>query len=115
LQATDELKALAAILAEWGKGRTFTIFLFGSRVRGDHRPNSDVDIHIAWSKSAIDKASMEWWGEVNDDEFRSINAQLPGPLQILEEQDPLHYEIEAGDVIYNDRNVKCVLRPPKRF
>jgi hypothetical protein len=57
---------------------------------------------------------MQWWMDVNDDLFQSINAKLPGPLQILEEQDPLHYEIEAGEVVYEDRNVKCVFRAPKR-
>jgi hypothetical protein len=73
-----------------------------------------TDIHIAWSKSKIDTASMQWWSEVNDDLFRSINAKLPGPLQILEEQDPLHHEIEYGEVVYEDRNVKCIWRAPKR-
>jgi predicted nucleotidyltransferase len=115
LEASKELKTLAAILADWAKDRTLTIFLYGSRVRGDNRSDSDLDIHIAWSKSAIDSASMHWWGEVNNDLFKAINAKLPGPLQILEEQDPLHYEIEAGEVVHEDGNVKCAFRAPKRI
>jgi Nucleotidyltransferase domain len=49
MNASDELKALAATLAGWARDRCLTIFLYGSQVRGDHRPDSDVDIHIAWS------------------------------------------------------------------
>jgi hypothetical protein len=42
----NELEALAEILAEWIDSAPAipTVYLFGSRVRGDHRPDSDVDI-----------------------------------------------------------------------
>jgi predicted nucleotidyltransferase len=112
LEPTDELKALAHILADWAEDVTATIYLYGSRVRSDHRLDSDVDIHVAWS--APDNLSTRWWCEANDDLFATINGRLPGPLQILEPRDPLHYEIEVAPVVYQDRNVRCVFLKPKR-
>jgi hypothetical protein len=113
MEISEELKDLARILGDWAKDRTLTIFLYGSRTRGDHRPDSDVDIHMKWSNCDIDRASTDWWGAENNDLFATINGKLSGPLQILEGADPLHYTIEAASVIYEDRNVKCVVLPPK--
>ena len=46
--ATQELKELAKAIAEWASSAplTVSIFVFGSRVRGDHSPDSDVDLSI---------------------------------------------------------------------
>ncbi len=107
----DELIALARILADWADGVSATIYLYGSRVRGDYRPDSDVDIHIAWANP--DNHSTLWWCEENDDWFATINRRLPGPLQILEARDPLHYAVEAAPVVHQDRNVRCVSLKPK--
>ena len=40
--------ALATVIAEWAEPvlGLRRVFLFGSRVRGDHRPDSDVDLCI---------------------------------------------------------------------
>jgi predicted nucleotidyltransferase len=39
------LQELAARMADWAHTHSvFTIYLFGSRVRGDHRPDSDLDV-----------------------------------------------------------------------
>jgi predicted nucleotidyltransferase len=41
------LKALAETLARWLEpAGGFVAYVFGSRVRGDHRPDSDVDVRI---------------------------------------------------------------------
>ena len=112
METSEELKQLAAILADWVAGRPLTVFIYGSRVRGDHRPDSDVDIHIRWD-GEIDRPSMDWWGAVNDEHFATINSLLPGPLQILVEADPLHYVIEASPLVYEDRKVRCVLMPKR--
>jgi predicted nucleotidyltransferase len=43
-----ELVALAEILADWVEPAPSVpaVYLFGSRVRGDHRHDSDVDVRL---------------------------------------------------------------------
>jgi predicted nucleotidyltransferase len=109
---SKELKQLAMILADWAAlAPAATIYLYGSRVRGDHRPDSDVDIYISWGKP--DDPDLEWWTKNNEQDFADINAKLPGRLQILEDNDPLNFKIRAAAVVYEDRQVKCVHLPPK--
>jgi hypothetical protein len=114
LEPTDELKELAQVLADWAEGVSATVYLHGSRVRGDHHQKSDVDIHIGWERD-IDNSSMQWWGKENDNEFANINGKLPGSLHILDPRDPLqlHHAVEAAPVVYQYRNVRCVLLEPK--
>jgi predicted nucleotidyltransferase len=102
---------LARILAEWTTGRQLTLYLYGSRVRGDHRPDSDVDIHIKWGDP--DNDCVRWWSDENEEWFKTINSKLPGPIQILERMDPLADSIMAAHVVYEDRTVRCVWLKPK--
>ena len=44
--ASQEVLDLAKIIADWSASApNFTFYVFGSRVRGDNRPDSDVDLH----------------------------------------------------------------------
>jgi predicted nucleotidyltransferase len=44
--ASQEVRELAKIIADWSASAPdFTFYLFGSRVRGDHLSDSDVDLH----------------------------------------------------------------------
>jgi len=109
-EVTDELKRLALILADWAAPAPHTtIYLYGSRVRGDHRPNSDVDIHVHFGSPAKD--DVEWWQANNNEEFKTINARLPGRLEVLEQGDPLAFDIRLAKRVHVDRNVVCVWRP----
>jgi predicted nucleotidyltransferase len=54
----NELEALAETLAGWidSTPAVPAVYLFGSRVRGNHRPDSDVDIRlylVEWSDLAM--------------------------------------------------------------
>lgn len=104
---------LARILADWvEEAPGFEIYLFGSRVRGDHRPNSDVDVVIPIPRKPSEMDFM-WWSDVNEDNFKSINAVLPGPLKILENDDPVADMVRNAKKVYRDRQVICVWMEPK--
>ena len=110
---SDGLVNLARILADWVEPAPgFRIYLFGSRVRGDHRPNSDVDVVIPIPRSPSE-ADVTWWEDINEDKFKSINASLPGPLQILENNDPIADRVRNAREVYRDRQVICVWMEPK--
>ena len=106
------LPVLASILADWAADAPgVKLYLFGSRVRGDHRANSDVDVSVQWL--AVGDADMAWWQTNNAELFATIDARLPGKLQILEENDPVTLKVRAALVVHQDRNVFCVLMPRK--
>lgn len=101
------------MLADWvAPATSFTIYLYGSRVRGDHRSDSDVDVVVHFGDSPTND-DVRWWVSVNADSFATINAQLPGRLEILENDDPLAQEVYGARVVHRDRQVICVWRAPK--
>jgi predicted nucleotidyltransferase len=104
---------IAKVLADWSAGRDLSIILFGSRVRGDHRPDSDVDVLIAWN--FVRDEDLEWWLPQQEDDFPDLNASLPGRLHILEDNEPVAGAVRsaAATPFHLDRNVICVWRPPK--
>ena len=111
---SSELQSLAKTLADWSAGTSFTVYVFGSRVRGDYRLDSDVDV-ILQINQATD-SDVDWWTRQNEENFASINSRLPGPLNILELKDPVADKVRAAAVapFYVDRNVICVWLPPKK-
>jgi predicted nucleotidyltransferase len=81
--ASDELNELANILAKWLEPAIgVKAYLFGSRVRGDHRSDSDVDVRIFMEDWKPTEQCMQWWAEQNETDFAAVKAQLPGPLEI---------------------------------
>lgn len=106
---SDELKSLTKTLADWSApAKTVVIYLYGSRVREDHAPDSDVDIWPEWAGSATE---VNWWMENNANDFADINAKLPGKLHVLPPNDPVKDKVRFGPVVYTDRNVRCVVLP----
>jgi predicted nucleotidyltransferase len=118
MKANSELQALAEILANWIKPAPGipAIYLFGSRVRGDHKPNSDVDVRIYLNEWKPCEATTRWWMDQNESDFEAIKARLPGPLAIHRETaDAADAEIRKGmatPVLVVDR-VVCVWTVPK--
>jgi hypothetical protein len=108
----SELDALIVTLADWARGRTVMVYLFGSRARGDHRPDSDVDISVLW-RPPRDLATAAWWVEQNTADFPELKAKLPGPLKILG-PDQAHYPLTLPhhEVSRKD-NVIALHTPPK--
>ena len=110
------LFSLAEILAQWVDPVPGipSIYLFGSRVRGDHRPDSDVDVRMFLDQWEPIGATLQWWQEQNETDFATLKAQLPGPLKIHREiKDGVDDKIRSGKLILAVRKVRCVWTPPK--
>ena len=54
----DKLRAMLPELAE--KYGVSELGLFGSRVRGDHRPDSDLDVLVSFHPDA-GRRCLPWW------------------------------------------------------
>ena len=109
-----ELKALAKAFADWAASmQAGTFYLYGSRVRGDHRPDSDVDVHIVWG-NVVQRSEAEAWTRANQENFAALRKMLPGRPEFLERNDPLGNTIVKAPVEYRDRNVVCVRMPRKK-
>ena len=108
-----ELIKLARTLAEWAADTGAIIYLYGSRVRGDHRHDSDVDICIDLAK--ITRTGVQWWMDNNEENFATINAKLGHRLEILELHDDLRFRVFSAQIVYQDRNVRCVWLAAKRL
>ena len=101
--ASQKLQELAKIIADWSASAPdFTFYLFGSRVRGDHRSDSDVDLHYVLPPASV-HASTAWWTNQNCvEDFASFRKVLPGPIKWLEQHAPLRAEVEQGKVVHRD-------------
>ena len=71
--AMKEVARLAASIADWCPYPSIRIYLFGSRVRGDHRDDSDVDLCIEIT-DFLDEAALDWWG---GQDFASSRISCP--------------------------------------
>ena len=106
----DDLRQLAAIIADWANGRSaFEFYIFGSRVRGTHRPASDVDLIIKY----VDYDRHDdyiWLRNEEAEDFATLKASLPGELRILEYDEPVARDVlrAAVNPQWTDRNVVCV-------
>src|SRR5271167_444260 len=108
---TPELSALAKSLADWAVPAPGTvIYLYGSRVRGHHKPSSDIDICVDFPKPAA--SDIEWWTKNNQDNFESISNQVGARIEILEPNSPIRSKVTSAPIVHQDRNVRCVWSPP---
>jgi predicted nucleotidyltransferase len=119
LGMTDELHALAGIFEKWIEPAPDipAIYLFGSRVRGDHRPDSDVDVRLYVHEWRLCHNSILWWQKQNATDFAELKARLPGPLAIHREpHDKADGSIRAGikNPVLVVGRVICVQTPPLR-
>ena len=105
-------KAIARLLADWASPAPgVTIYFFGSRVRGDHGPASDVDVCIQFGQ--VGQTAIDWHTRNEEEDYATINRHLPSKLKILERNDPWWQRVVAAEVVHRDRNVCCVWLPPK--
>jgi predicted nucleotidyltransferase len=112
-EPSPELHKLALTLSEWADGIPCIkkLILFGSRVRGDHRPNSDVDVRVEFEYSDPSVSTSEWETE-NTSDFASLKALLPGEFHLHQENDDAALaNIRTGKLIYQWRKVNCIWTP----
>jgi len=116
----DDLRILAETLAEWADAapEVPAVYLFGSRVRGDHRADSDVDVRLhlgAWKYDPIG-VTAKWWLLQILTNFAGLRVRLPGPLHLHrgreDDADPAIRVGEARPVLVV-RKAICVWTPPK--
>jgi predicted nucleotidyltransferase len=106
----DELAALAEILAGIPAA-----YLFGSRVRSDHRTDSDVDVRV-FTNEWDGAETLRWWQTQNETDFAELKSRLPGVLSLHREaQDDADKSIRAGikNPVLVVRRAVCV-RTPRR-
>ena len=102
------LTELAGIVADWADGcpGVGRVFLFGSRVRGDHRPDSDLDIAI---EPGTHPTSMFVRAVIQSKEtdFAALMKRCPVPVHITvnEHRWRLLLEITRPAVVLHDRKV----------
>ena len=114
------LRDLASIVGDWAApaSNSLTVYIFGSRVRGDHRVSSDVDIYMHVT-SVVDDAALAWHCHQQTTSYAELRPLLPGPLGengsgLLDPMDDdMVRLVLAGRLILSDRNVRCVWLPPK--
>jgi predicted nucleotidyltransferase len=70
----------AKIIADWSAPASdFTFYVFGSRIRGSHHSNRDVDLYCKLPSKPTHK-STSWWTKQNSENFNSLQQVLPGLL-----------------------------------
>ena len=115
---TDELRHIAEAVARWVDDvpGISAVYLFGSRVRGDHKPDSDVDLRLFVEEMGSDDETTLWWTRQNECDFAGLKAALPGPLALHRDAgdaaDGAIREGAANPVLVVGK-VICVCTPPK--
>ena len=118
-----DLPALAEVLAGWVDTAPGvpTVYLFESRVRGDHRPSSDVDLCLFQSEWDGSDACHRWWSDQSIANYADLKAILPGlPRLHLDPGDAAHRWVrealaEPSKVILRLRKCCCLWTPPKSY
>ncbi|SDT24961.1 nucleotidyltransferase domain-containing protein [Pseudomonas chlororaphis] len=75
---------IANVVSAWAeKHKSISrVWLFGSRVRGDHRDDSDIDIAVEVIALNQDVDCYSVWREEKPKLLSSISSQLPMPVHL---------------------------------
>lgn len=83
-----DLEAIKAAVAAWGAGKPLVkrVFIFGSRARGDHRPDSDLDVAAELDPVEIegedDSGGAATWMWEAQGWRGELQALFPFPVQL---------------------------------
>jgi predicted nucleotidyltransferase len=107
------LNALMDLLAEWAAGAPVTVYLYGSRVRGDHRPDSDVDLYVEYVKGQ-EAAGDEWYNKQTEGDYSDLRKNLPGPIsKVMPPFGAPHPLLFKHHEVARKGNVVALHTPPK--
>jgi predicted nucleotidyltransferase len=113
-EARLELIEIAQLTRDWAKLLPFQrVYIFGSFVRGDNRPDSDLDIAIEFA-TTFDSGSVANWKRQNQTDFKDLKRALGVRVSLHCDADDLAWPaIHSGaqSPVYSTGNVLCVLTP----
>ena len=77
------LADVAPFVASWARQQRLVewVYFFGSRVRGDHQPDSDLDIAVQLIYPEVDMALAHWTFEL-DAWVSQLSTSLPWELDL---------------------------------
>ncbi|MDP2026507.1 nucleotidyltransferase family protein [Sulfuriferula sp.] len=83
LNDDSSLTDVAPVVASWARQQRLVerVYFFGSRVRGDHQPESDLDIAVQLIYPEVDTALAHWTFEL-DAWVSQLSAILPWELDL---------------------------------
>ena len=80
VMADEELRLIAETIDRWVQPvpGVKEVYLFGSRVRGNHRPDSDIDLRIFPEEFEhdSDRETTMWWTRQNETCCAELKSQL---------------------------------------
>lgn len=101
------------ILAEWAGDAPITVYVYGSRVRGDHSPDSDVDLYADYIKGQKE-AGDECYERQRSDNYSERRKRLPWPFtQVMPPFGSRHQFLFQQHEVARKGNVVALHPPPK--
>jgi predicted nucleotidyltransferase len=111
------LKRQARILCKWAKSLPLkSVYIFGSRVRGDARPDSDLDVAVEFEPPPTVNEAMRNWDYQNKTKFAELKKALGISLSLhIDQDDGAWPAIRAGAIkpVFSVGKVVCVITPPR--
>lgn len=103
---TRQLEELAKTIADWAADAPLivSIFVVGSRARGDVGSNGDVDLAIDYGGSS--RETVKWQEHNEETDYAALKRALLGRLNLVP-------GMAYGSLVHWDRNVYCLWQSPK--
>ena len=118
----SDLPTLAEAVAKWADDLpcVWRVYLYGSRVRGDARPNSDVDVFVQSPQAGMTSECLRWWLMPPEECFGPLWTALQ-PLDLhlgYLMDDPAREWVQSAAwdparIVLQVRKVVCLWTPPK--
>lgn len=116
MAGNGNLERLANTVAEWAEPLPIKrVYIFGSQVRGDYKPGSDLDVAIEFSPRPSAQEMRNWQNQ-NETDFACLKGALGVPLSLhVDHSDIVWPAIRGGahTPVFSIGKVCCVITPVK--